>query len=45
MMAVAAQNSTVNVAIAAWYWPSMFDIETKMKGINSTSPSTGGPIR
>ena len=33
MMAVAAQNSTVNVAIAAWDWPSMFDIETKMKGI------------
>ncbi|ACB97102.1 branched-chain amino acid aminotransferase [Beijerinckia indica] len=33
MMAVAAQNSTINVAIAAWDWPSMFDMETKMKGI------------
>ena len=29
MMAVAAQNSTINVAIAVWDWPSMFDIETK----------------
>ena len=33
MMAVAAQNSTINVAIAVWEWPSMFDVETKMKGI------------
>jgi len=33
MMAVAAQHSTINVAIAAWDWPSMFDMETKMKGI------------
>ena len=33
MMAVAAQNSTINVAIAAWAWPSMFDMETKMNGI------------
>ncbi len=33
MMAVGAQNSTIHVAIAAWAWPSMFDIETKMKGI------------
>ncbi|VFU09876.1 branched-chain amino acid aminotransferase [Methylocella tundrae] len=33
MMAVAAQNSTIHVAVAAWDWPSMFDIETKMKGI------------
>ncbi|MDE2361798.1 MAG: branched-chain amino acid aminotransferase [Hyphomicrobiales bacterium] len=33
MMAVAAQNSTINVAIAAWDWPSMFDIETKMQGV------------
>src|ERR1700732_4312460 len=32
-MAVAAQNSTINVAIAVWDWPSMFDIEQKMKGI------------
>jgi branched-chain amino acid aminotransferase len=33
MMAVAAQNSTIHVAVAAWDWPSMFDIEQKMKGI------------
>jgi branched-chain amino acid aminotransferase len=33
MMAVAAQNSTIHVAIAVWDWPSMFDVETKMKGI------------
>jgi branched-chain amino acid aminotransferase len=33
MMAVAAQNSTIHVAVAVWDWPSMFDIETKMKGI------------
>jgi branched-chain amino acid aminotransferase len=33
MMAVAAQNSTINVAIAAWDWPSMFDVNEKMKGI------------
>ncbi len=33
MMAVAAQNNTIHVAIATWAWPSMFDPETKMKGI------------
>ena len=33
MMAVAAQNATINTAIACWDWPSMFDLETKMKGI------------
>jgi branched-chain amino acid aminotransferase len=33
MMAVAAQHSTIHVAIATWQWPSMFDPETKMKGI------------
>jgi branched-chain amino acid aminotransferase len=33
MMAVAAQHATVHVAIAAWDWPSMFDVATKMKGI------------
>ena len=27
------QNSTINVAIAVWDWPSMFDIEQKMQGI------------
>jgi branched-chain amino acid aminotransferase len=33
MMAVAAQDNTVHVAIASWEWPSMFDAEAKMKGI------------
>lgn len=33
MMAVAAQNATIHVAIAAWNWPSMFDLEQKMRGI------------
>jgi branched-chain amino acid aminotransferase len=33
MMAVAAQNSTIQVAIAVWAWPSMFDVNEKMKGI------------
>jgi branched-chain amino acid aminotransferase len=33
MMAISAQHATINVAIAAWDWPSMFDIETKMQGI------------
>lgn len=33
MMAVAAQNAKVHVAIAVWEWPSMFDMATKMKGI------------
>jgi len=33
MMAVAAQHATINVAIAVWDWPSMFDMEQKMKGI------------
>ena len=33
MMAVAAQHSTIHVAIGVWDWPSMFDIETKMQGI------------
>jgi len=33
MMAVAAQSATIHVAIATWEWPSMFDVEQKMKGI------------
>ena len=33
MMAVAAQHATINVAIAAWDWPSMFDVEEKMRGV------------
>lgn len=33
MMAVSAQNNKIQVAIATWDWPSMFDPEVKMKGI------------
>ena len=33
MMAVAAQHATIHVAIAAWDWPSMFNVEEKMRGI------------
>ncbi len=33
MMAVSAQHNRIHVAIATWQWPSMFDPETKMKGI------------
>ncbi len=33
MMAVAAQDSTIHVAIAVWDWPSMFDVAEKMRGI------------
>jgi branched-chain amino acid aminotransferase len=33
MMAVSAQHAKIHVAIATWAWPSMFDPETKMKGI------------
>jgi branched-chain amino acid aminotransferase len=33
MMAVSAQHAKIHVAIATWPWPSMFDPETKMKGI------------
>jgi branched-chain amino acid aminotransferase len=33
MMAVAAQHSTINTAIAVWDWPSMFDVAEKMRGI------------
>ena len=33
MMAVSAQHNKIHVAIATWTWPSMFDPETKMKGI------------
>ena len=33
MMAVAAQNATIHVAIAAWDWPSMFDTNEIMRGI------------
>lgn len=33
MMGVAAQHNKINVAIAAWEWPSYFDPEQRMKGI------------
>jgi branched-chain amino acid aminotransferase len=33
MMAVSAQNSKIHVAVAVWDWPSMFDVNQKMKGI------------
>jgi branched-chain amino acid aminotransferase len=33
MMAVSAQHNKIHVAIATWHWPSMFDPETKMRGI------------
>ena len=33
MMGVSAQDSRINVAIAAWAWPSYFAPESKMKGI------------
>ena len=36
MMAVAAQRSTIHVAIATWEWPSMYDKATKLKGIRLT---------
>ena len=35
MMAISAQQTTTHLAIAAWEWPSYFDPETKMKGINN----------
>ena len=33
MMAVAAQNTHIHVAIAVWQWPSYFDPKEKLKGI------------
>ena len=33
-MALGSQSSRVHVAVAAWPWPSLFDPETKMKGIS-----------
>ncbi|MDA0305783.1 MAG: branched-chain amino acid aminotransferase [Proteobacteria bacterium] len=33
MMGVSAQASRINVAIAAWAWPSYFSPEARMKGI------------
>ena len=33
MLAVAAQNTDIHVAIAVWPWPSYFDPAEKLKGI------------
>jgi len=33
MMGISAQTNKINVAIAAWEWPSYFDPEQKLKGI------------
>ena len=33
MMGVSAQRNRINVAIAAWDWPSYFDPEQRLKGI------------
>ncbi|MBU3729997.1 MAG: branched-chain amino acid aminotransferase [Beijerinckiaceae bacterium] len=33
MMGVSAQHNTINVAVAAWEWPSYFDPAQRMKGI------------
>jgi branched-chain amino acid aminotransferase len=33
MMGVSAQSAKINVAIAAWEWPSYFSPEARMKGI------------
>lgn len=33
MMGVSAQQTRINVAIAAWEWPSYFDPEERLKGI------------
>jgi branched-chain amino acid aminotransferase len=33
MMGVSAQNNRINVAIAAWAWPSYFKPEERLKGI------------
>ncbi len=32
-LAISAQDSTINVAIAAWEWPSYFTAEARMKGL------------
>ena len=33
MMAISAQQTTINLAIAVWQWPSYFDPAEKLKGI------------
>ena len=36
MMGVSAQNTRINVAIAAWEWPAYFSPEARLKGIRMT---------
>jgi branched-chain amino acid aminotransferase len=36
MMGVSAQNNRINVAVAAWAWPSYFSPEARMEGIRLT---------
>ncbi len=39
MMGVSAQSNTINLAVAAWQWPSYFSPELREKGISlKTSP-------
>ena len=37
MMGVSAQNNTIHLAIASWEWPSYFDPEQRLKGIQARS--------
>ncbi|MCJ8324459.1 MAG: branched-chain amino acid aminotransferase [Rhizobiales bacterium] len=36
-MGISAQNTTINVAIAVWEWPSYFSLADTMKGIRLTA--------
>jgi branched-chain amino acid aminotransferase len=36
MMGVSAQQNTIHVAVAAWYWGAYFPMEERMKGIRLT---------
>ena len=36
MMGVSAQNTKINVAVAAWEWPAYFTPEARLKGIRMT---------
>ncbi len=43
MMAISAQQTRINVAIAAWEWPSYFTPEARLKGIRLTEASYRRP--
>jgi branched-chain amino acid aminotransferase len=43
MMGVSAQANRINVAIAAWQWPSYFSPEARMKGIRLKTSSWRRP--